>query len=78
LTPKIVFSEIPTLELKEANAEIRQLNNALEALSSPFPGHTLLTRQERAVLAQIVRGASRKEAGRFLNISPLTVEFQPS
>ena len=58
LTPKIVFSEIPTHELKEANAEIRQLNNALEALSNPFPGHTLLTSRECAVLAQIVRGAN--------------------
>jgi two-component system, LuxR family, response regulator FixJ len=51
------------------------LGDALLVLSRPFAGHELLTERERVVLAQIVRGASSKEAGRSLNISPRTVEF---
>jgi DNA-binding CsgD family transcriptional regulator len=34
-----------------------------------------LTARERVVLAQIVRGASNKEAARWLKLSPRTVEF---
>ena len=39
-----------------------------------FPGRHLLTRRERDVLAQVALGASNKEAGRRLGISPRTVE----
>src|SRR5581483_11070979 len=39
-----------------------------------FPGHELLTPREREVLAQIAGGASNKEAGRRLGISPRTIE----
>jgi len=39
-----------------------------------FPGHHLLTPRERDVLALIAGGASNKEAGRQLGISPRTVE----
>lgn len=38
-----------------------------------FPGH-LLTPREREVLTQIAEGASNKEVGRRLGISPRTVE----
>ena len=41
---------------------------------SNFPGRDLLTRRERDVLAQIAHGASNKEAGRRLGISPRTIE----
>jgi len=39
-----------------------------------FPGRDLLTRRERDVLTQLSRGASNKEAGRKLGISPRTIE----
>lgn len=39
-----------------------------------FPGMLLLTRRERDVLALVTNGASNKEAGRRLGISPRTVE----
>jgi len=44
-------------------------------LSRPFPGHESLTSRERAVLAEILRGASNKEAALALSISTRTVEF---
>jgi DNA-binding CsgD family transcriptional regulator len=66
---------VETPELNQANRQIRALNNALTILSGAFPGQKLLTERERAVLAQIVKGASSKEAGRTLEISPRTVDF---
>lgn len=42
--------------------------------SHQFPGHELLTPREREVLGQIAGGASNKEAGRTLGISPRTIE----
>jgi two-component system, LuxR family, response regulator FixJ len=39
-----------------------------------FPGHEPLTRREQDVLSRIVAGASSKEAGRDLGISPRTIE----
>jgi FixJ family two-component response regulator len=39
-----------------------------------FPGIEPLSRRERDVLALLVRGASNKEAGRELGISPRTIE----
>lgn len=66
---------LATPELRQAKQEIERLHGALGVLSKPFPGHTLLTPRERVALAQIVRGASSKEAARMLGISPRTVEF---
>jgi len=43
-----------------------------------FPGHSRLTPREREVLTQIAKGASNKEAGRRLGISPRTVEVHRS
>jgi DNA-binding CsgD family transcriptional regulator len=67
------FLETP--ELKQAKQEIENLGKALSVLSRPFAGHESLTARERIVLAQIVRGASSKEAARWLDVSPRTVEF---
>jgi FixJ family two-component response regulator len=39
-----------------------------------FPGREPLTRREREVLEQFTSGASNKEAGRHLGISPRTIE----
>jgi DNA-binding CsgD family transcriptional regulator len=66
---------LATPELRQAKQEIERLHGALDILSKPFPGHALLTPRERVALAQIVRGASNKEAARMLGISPRTVEF---
>ena len=67
------FSETP--ELKQAKREIKSLGDALLVLSRPFAGHESLTSRERTVLAQIVRGASSKEAAGWLKISPRTIDF---
>jgi DNA-binding CsgD family transcriptional regulator len=67
------FLETP--ELRRAKQQINRLNGAIDVLSKPFSAHELLTPRERLTLAQIVRGASSKEAARTLGISPRTVEF---
>jgi len=67
------FMESP--EQATARRQIDRLNVALDILSRPFPGREKLTPRERITLAQIVRGASNKEAARALRISPRTIEF---
>ena len=67
------FLETP--ELAQARRMIGDLNDAIDILSVPFPGVEKLTPQERVNLAQIVKGATSKEAARALNVSPRTVEF---
>jgi FixJ family two-component response regulator len=52
----------------------RAENGSGEIFSQKFPGHDLLTPREREVLGQIASGASNKEAGRTLGISPRTIE----
>ena len=47
----------------------------LTSCRNPFPGLETLTPRERITLAQIIRGASSKEAGRRLCMSPRTVDF---
>ena len=44
------------------------------ALATRFPGRVLLTPREYQVLELIATGASSKEAGRHLGISPRTIE----
>jgi FixJ family two-component response regulator len=70
----------------DANTVVARVREAIEAwvrraengygdiLSHQFPGHDLLTPREREVLGQIAGGASNKEAGRTLCISPRTIE----
>jgi len=53
----------------------RHANNpASKNTSLQFPGREPLTRREREVLEQFASGASNKEAGRHLGISPRTIE----
>src|SRR5215212_10394989 len=53
----------------------RHANNpAPKTPSVHFAGREVLTRREREVLEQFVSGASNKETGRRLGISPRTVE----
>src|ERR1700744_584063 len=69
------------------NEIVARLNEAIEAYvrrqadrsasnigSLHFPGREPLTRREREVLEQFTAGASNKEAGRQLGISPRTIE----
>jgi FixJ family two-component response regulator len=59
--------------VREAMADWVQRHDS-GILMHRFPGHNLLTPRERDVLGQIASGASNKEAGRRLNISPRTIE----
>ena len=53
----------------------REAENASPKFGSlHFPGREPLTRREREVLEQFASGASNKEAGRTLGISPRTIE----
>lgn len=52
----------------------RESGGGSDVLGAAFPGRDTLTPREREVLAQIAGGASNKEAGRHLGISPRTIE----
>jgi FixJ family two-component response regulator len=52
----------------------RQAHGASSVATLHFPGREPLTRREREVLEQFTAGASNKEAGRTLGISPRTIE----
>lgn len=70
----------------DADTVLTRVRQALEAhaakaqsrpdsiLLAPFPGEDQLTPREREVLERIALGASNKEAGRQLGISPRTIE----
>src|ERR1700745_923024 len=57
----------------------RQAQNAGSNVSTlHFPGRDLLTRREREVLEQFTSGASNKEAGSTLGLSPRTIDAPPA
>jgi FixJ family two-component response regulator len=58
----------------EAHAQRDTGNGSIDPQRFYFPGREPLSRREQDVLAQIVAGASNKEAGRKLGISPRTIE----
>jgi FixJ family two-component response regulator len=61
-------------EAIEAQGRRQSDPNASKSFSYHFPGREPLTPREQDVLTQIVAGASSKEAGRHLGISPRTIE----
>src|SRR5437764_2059219 len=62
-------------EAIEAYARRQAENNSTSRIATlHFPGREPLTRREREVLEQFTAGASNKEAGRQLGISPRTIE----
>jgi len=61
-------------EAIEAYARRRAESTSSKIGSFHFPGREPLTRREREVLEQFTAGASNKEAGRALGISPRTIE----
>ena len=61
-------------EAIEAYTRRQQKNSASRIATMHFPGREPLTRREREVLEQFTSGASNKEAGRSLGISPRTIE----
>jgi FixJ family two-component response regulator len=62
-------------EAIEAYARRQTENNSASRIATlHFPGREPLTRREREVLEQFTAGASNKEAGRHLGISPRTIE----
>ncbi|GLS76153.1 DNA-binding response regulator [Oharaeibacter diazotrophicus] len=67
----------------DAETVVGRVRQAMEAMrradakprdAHHFPGAELLTPRERDVLREITAGASNKEAGRRLGISPRTIE----
>lgn len=57
-----------------AKAKLAVDGTASKVVPDNFVGNDLLTPRERDVLVQIAAGASNKEAGRALGISPRTIE----
>ena len=66
--------ESVVLRVRKAVGAWRRRNDNGSDQVRDFPGHHLLTPCEREVLAKIAAGASNKEAGRSLGISPRTIE----
>jgi two-component system, LuxR family, response regulator FixJ len=62
------------VRVRDAIAAWHNVRGEDHILSRDFPGHERLTPREWDVLERIARGASSKEAGRELAISPRTVE----
>jgi FixJ family two-component response regulator len=62
------------VRVREAVAAWCTSSHEASIVTRDFPGHDRLTAREWDVLERIARGASSKEAGRELAISPRTVE----
>ncbi|WP_029060045.1 response regulator transcription factor [Stappia stellulata] len=60
--------------VRDAIAAVGKSAEAPEKETGAFPGAETLTPREREVLMEITAGASNKEAGRTLGISPRTIE----
>lgn len=60
--------------VRDAVRAFARLERVEDLLAEDFPGNERLTAREREVLGRIAQGASNKEAGRELGISPRTIE----
>lgn len=60
--------------VREAMGSRQDRDDAAAGLAADFPGSDRLTPREKEVLSEITAGASNKEAGRKLGISPRTIE----
>ncbi len=60
--------------VREAMGSRQGRDDAAAGLAPDFPGADRLTPREKEVLSEIAAGASNKEAGRKLGISPRTIE----
>lgn len=60
--------------VRDAMRAFERLDQDAGLLAADFPGNERLTAREREVLGRIAEGASNKEAGRELGISPRTIE----
>ena len=60
--------------VQDAMRAFERLDGSDGLLARDFPGNERLTAREREVLGRIAEGASNKEAGRELGISPRTIE----
>ena len=60
--------------VRDAMHAFERLGGEGGLLGTDFPGNERLTAREREVLGRIAEGASNKEAGRALGISPRTIE----
>jgi len=60
--------------VRDAIDAVKKAADEPAAMADDFPGADTLTPREREVLREITAGASNKEAGRALGISPRTIE----
>jgi two-component system, LuxR family, response regulator FixJ len=69
-------AEAVLTRVRDAIAAWSQREEAVQnsGINTDFPGYAQLTARERDVLVQIAGGASNKETGKGLGISPRTVE----
>jgi two-component system response regulator FixJ len=67
--------DVVTRVREAIEAAARRNEHDADVLAKHFPGRDELTARERDVLVQIATGASNKEVGRALAISPRTVEI---
>lgn len=75
LEPLVPAEDGSKFETLNGLSEEPKAKHSRHPASAGFPGQENLTARERAVLEQVVKGASNKAAARKLGVSPRTIEF---